>query len=94
MITLATPPAAVAFGMSAPGERDRVMASVVVRRARTGDTSALLGLVARYREFEGLSGFRPDAIRTPMERLLSSPAIGAAWLAGDARQPLGYLMLV
>ena len=67
---------------------------MVVRRANTGDTAALLALVAQYWEFERLPGFSPAAVRSPLERLLSSPALGAVWVATDAQQPLGYLILV
>ena len=67
---------------------------MVVRRANTGDTVSLLALVAQYWEFERLPGFSPAAVRAPLERLLSSPALGAVWVATDAQQPLGYLILV
>jgi len=67
---------------------------MVVRRANIGDTAVLLPLVEQYWEFEGLTGFEPAALRAPLERLLSSPAIGAVWVATDAQRPLGYLALV
>jgi GNAT superfamily N-acetyltransferase len=67
---------------------------MVVRRANTGDTAALLALVAQYWEFERLPGFSPAAVRSPLERLLSSPALGAVWVATDSQQPFGYLILV
>lgn len=67
---------------------------MVVRRANTDDTAALLALVAQYWEFEGLPGFRPVAVRALLERLLSAPAICTVWVATEAQQPVGYLILV
>lgn len=67
---------------------------MVVRRAAPGDVAALLALVAQYWAFEGLRGFQSADLQAPLARLLSSPALGAVWLAGDTRQPAGYLILV
>jgi ribosomal protein S18 acetylase RimI-like enzyme len=60
----------------------------------TGDAAALLPLVAQYWEFESLSGFRPVEVQAQLERLLSTPALGAAWVATQAQRPFGYLILV
>lgn len=67
---------------------------MIVRRANAGDTETLLALIEQYWEFEGLAGFRPAALRAPLERLLTSPAIGAVWVATEAQKSLGYLALV
>jgi ribosomal protein S18 acetylase RimI-like enzyme len=67
---------------------------MVVRRANIGDTAVLLPLVEQYWEFEGLTGFDAAALRAALERLLSSPTIGAIWMATDAQRPLGYLAVV
>jgi GNAT superfamily N-acetyltransferase len=67
---------------------------MVVHRAKSGDATVLLPLVAQYWEFESLSGFRPAQAETQLERLLSSPALGAAWVATEAQRPVGYLILV
>jgi ribosomal protein S18 acetylase RimI-like enzyme len=67
---------------------------MVVRRANTGDIAALLALVAQYWQFESLPGFQPATVRAALESLLSSPAVGAVWLATEAQRPLGYLTLV
>lgn len=66
-----------------------------IRRAEAGDVATLLELVAQYWAFEQLPGFDRDALRPAPERLVSSPALGSAWIAtgGDA-VPLGYLLLV
>lgn len=66
---------------------------MIVRRANTGDTASLLALIVHYWQFEGLAGFQPAAVRAPLELLLSSPAIGAVWVA-EEQEPLGYLTLV
>jgi ribosomal protein S18 acetylase RimI-like enzyme len=67
---------------------------MVVRRANNDDTAPILALVAQYWDSEGLSGFDPAALRAPLEHLLSSPAIGAVWVATDGQRLLGYLALV
>lgn len=67
---------------------------MIVRRANAGDVPALLSLIAEYWIFEGLDGFEPAALQAPLERLLSSPALGAVWIATEAEKPLGYLSLV
>ena len=67
---------------------------MVVRRAQSGDAAALLPLVAEYWAFERIGGFTPSATQEQLERLLSSPALGAAWMATEAQRPVGYLILV
>ncbi len=67
---------------------------MVIQRAHSGDAAALLPLVAQYREFESLGGFRPAAVQAQLERLFSSPALGAAWVACEGQRPVGYLILV
>lgn len=67
---------------------------MVVRRASPGDAAALLPLVAQYWEFEGIPDFEPAAVQAQLERLLSSPSLGAAWVATEAQRSVGYLSLV
>ena len=70
---------------------------MIVRRAHTADAAPLLALVARYWAFEGLPGFEPGAVQGALERLLSSPGIGAVWVAERPDEPVrwvGYLSLV
>lgn len=67
---------------------------MVVLRAGLGDAAAPLALVVQYWEFEGLPGFESVAVRAQLEGFLSSPVLGAAWLATEAQQPIGYLILV
>ena len=54
----------------------------------------MLVLVAQYWEFEGIPDFEPDAVRAQLERLLSSPSLGAVWVAIEAHRSVGYLSLV
>ena len=67
---------------------------MIVRRASPGDAAALLVLVAQYWEFEGILDFAPDAVQAQLERLLSSPSLGAVWVALEAQRSVGYLSLV
>ncbi len=67
---------------------------MIVRRATRDDIPALLALVEQYWQFERLAGFEPAALRAALEHLLSTPAMGAVWLASEAQRSLGYLILV
>lgn len=68
---------------------------MLVRRAVVDDIPALLPLVQQYWQHESLPGFSNPRVAQLLGRLLGSPPLGAAWLAGDAAgQPLGYLVLV
>lgn len=65
-----------------------------IRRAGPDDAATLLPLVERYWAFEGLEGFRPDSLRSALQRLLASPELGAAWIATEDGQAVGYLIVV
>jgi GNAT superfamily N-acetyltransferase len=65
-----------------------------VRRASAGDVPALLPLIERYWRFEQLPDFDPAIVGAQLERLLTHPALGAAWIAHDADGARGYLLAV
>ena len=51
-------------------------------------------LVAQYWSFEKISGFDPRIVTTQLRRLLSTPTLGAAWLATADDVVVGYLLAV
>jgi len=65
-----------------------------MRPATTADIPALLTLVSKYWEFEGLSGFDEERVARELRRLLGDAALGNAWIATDAGTPVGYLIAV
>lgn len=54
----------------------------------------LVPLVAQYWSFEKISGFDPRIVTTQLRRLLSTPTLGAAWLATADDVVVGYLLAV
>lgn len=68
--------------------------AAAVRPARSTDADALAGLVERYWEFERIQGFDHARIATLLAELLEHSERGAAWIAEDAGQPVGYLLAV
>jgi GNAT superfamily N-acetyltransferase len=64
------------------------------REAKTGDVPALLRLIARYWEFEGIAGFDPVRIGQLLNALIASQALGAVWVAESAGVLVGYLIAV
>jgi GNAT superfamily N-acetyltransferase len=67
---------------------------LLARRAAAVDIPALLKLVQRYWEFEGIPGF--DAARTAalLQRLCAESALGSAWVAESGAGLVGYLVAV
>lgn len=65
-----------------------------VRSASLGDIPQLLALVRRYWEFERIAGFEALRIEMLLQRLLSEPRLGAAWIAEDSGRLVGYLVAV
>lgn len=65
-----------------------------IRPARPADIPALLALIRRYWEFEGIKGF--EALRTELvlQQLLASPAAAAVWVAESQGALAGYLIVV
>jgi GNAT superfamily N-acetyltransferase len=67
---------------------------MTVRLAATRDVPALVPLVARYWEFEGLAGFNPARIGQLLHALIASQALGAVWVAESGGTLCGYLIAV
>lgn len=65
-----------------------------VRAAIPADVPALLALVRRYWEFEGIDGFDALRVELTLQRLLATPALGAAWVAAAGGSLAGYLIAV
>jgi GNAT superfamily N-acetyltransferase len=66
----------------------------LIRTAGATDTATLLPLVAAYWEFESISGFDPACVAPQLERLLSTPSLGAGWIAVSDNIAVGYLLAV
>lgn len=67
---------------------------LTIRPATGADVDRLLRLVREYWDFEGVGGFEEARVGEQLERLLSDPRLGAAWLAMDGDMPAGYLLAV
>jgi GNAT superfamily N-acetyltransferase len=67
---------------------------VQTRAATPSDIPALLSLVRRYWEFEGIEGFTALRVELTLARLLAEPRLGAAWVAVERGQLAGYLIAV
>jgi GNAT superfamily N-acetyltransferase len=63
-----------------------------VRRATRADVPGIATLVARYWEFEAVTGFDAARIQGLLETLLLNPAQGAAWVAEFNGVLGGYLL--
>jgi len=67
---------------------------VEIRAAASSDIPALLALVRRYWEFEGIEGFAALRVELTLQRLLAEPRLGAAWVAEEGGRLSGYLIAV
>ena len=67
---------------------------VEIRAAAPSDIPALLALVRRYWEFEGIEGFAALRVELTLQRLLAEPRLGAAWVAEERGDLAGYLIAV
>ncbi len=65
-----------------------------IRPATPEDIPALLALVRRYWEFEGITGFMALRVELVLKRLLAEPPLGAAFLAEADGRLVGYLIVV
>jgi GNAT superfamily N-acetyltransferase len=66
-----------------------------IRPAIPGDIPALLALVRRYWEFEGIKGFAALRVELVLKQLLEGPAArGAIWVAESDGALRGYLIVV
>lgn len=66
----------------------------LIRRAGAEDSATLLPLIAAYWDFESISGFDPARVAPQLERLLSTPELGAGWVALADDIAVGYLLAV
>jgi GNAT superfamily N-acetyltransferase len=67
---------------------------MLVRAATIADADGIALLVREYWQFEGIAGFDQLRIRHLLVRLLSTPASGACWVAGEGSRLCGYLLAV
>lgn len=65
-----------------------------IQQATPNDVPALLPLVASYWDFEGITGFDKARVATQLTRLLSTPELGAGWIAVVDGAAVGYLLAV
>lgn len=65
-----------------------------IRAALATDVPRLLALVRRYWEFEGIGGFDALRIELLLQQLTAPRAPGEIWVAAEAGQLRGYLILV
>ena len=67
---------------------------VSITKARAGDAGKLLPLVAAYWDCESITGFDRSRVGSQLERLLSTPGLGAGWIAHQDDVAVGYLVAV
>ncbi len=67
---------------------------VNIRLAAASDIPALLALVRRYWDFEGIGGFTALRVELVLQRLLEDPRLGMVWVAETDGQLQGYLIAV
>lgn len=65
-----------------------------IQRARPQDVPELLPLVADYWRFENIEHYSAQRVAEQLERLLSTPQMGAGWLARKGTDAIGYLLAV
>lgn len=61
-------------------------------QAELADVDTLLGLIAEYYAFDGIS-FSESGIRRALQELLMSTALGTAWLVHDGSVVAGYFIV-
>lgn len=60
-------------------------------RGNVADIPALLPMIAEYWRFEDIH-FAADAVELSLRRVLSTPELGAIWIAFDGDVAIGYLL--
>jgi GNAT superfamily N-acetyltransferase len=65
-----------------------------VRLAATADVPALLALIERYWQFEGIANFNSARIGQLLNALIASQALGVVWVAEADGKLIGYLIAV
>jgi GNAT superfamily N-acetyltransferase len=68
--------------------------SMDVRAASSADLPALVSLVRRYWEFEGIAGFDALRVELVLKQLFADPALGTVWVAESGARLAGYLIAV
>jgi len=62
--------------------------------AASGNIDTLVPLVQQYWRFEAIEGFDPGKIQSLLQRVISDPSLGQAWLATVDGKAAGYLLAV
>src|SRR5450432_2145489 len=65
-----------------------------VRLAALADVAGIAALAGRYWEFEGIGGFDRLRIESILGNLISTPELGACWVAEADGRLCGYLVAV
>ncbi len=65
-----------------------------VRLAAIADVAGIAALAERYWELEGIGGFDRPRIESLLGNLISSPQLGACWVAEADGRLVGYLLAV
>lgn len=62
------------------------------REAQPGDVPVLLAMIREFYAFERIA-FDEPAARTALSQLLGNPSFGRVWIADDAGEAVGYVVL-
>lgn len=65
-----------------------------IRRCTIADLPKLLPLIAEYWRFENIPAFDSERVASPLTRLITEEHLGAAWIALEGTQAVGYLLEV
>lgn len=77
------------------GQRKSPKASQLqVRSVSVADVDALVPLVRKYWQFEGIEGFRKAQVTAALRRQLADGHMARGWVALFADRPVGYLLAV
>jgi ribosomal protein S18 acetylase RimI-like enzyme len=68
--------------------------SVRIQAAAPADIATLVTLVQQYWRFEAIEGFDAGRIESLLQRVISDPSLGQAWLATVDGNAAGYLLAV
>lgn len=67
---------------------------VEIRQATRADARTLAVLVEQYWRFEAIERFDASRVAGLLEKFITQPALGRAWLATVNGEPAGYLLAV
>jgi len=65
-----------------------------IRKVTSTDIAAIVPLVCAYRDHEAIAGRDPQQIAYQLERLLTDPVLGDAWMVAEDGIAIGYLLAV